>query len=98
MMNAELAAAEQVRVIIPIIYRFNYVSALRALSTNARPEAIIKALAFAQRYTAAIPWNDMPTAIKVLTRTNAFVRPEDAEEQGARLKLPDASDLELEPA
>ncbi len=28
MMNAELAAAQQVRVLIPIVYRSNYISAL----------------------------------------------------------------------
>jgi len=55
MMNAELAAAQQVRVLIPIVYRSNYISALRALSTNAWPEPIIKTLAFAHRYVAAIP-------------------------------------------
>ena len=38
MMNAELAAAQQVRIIIPIVYRSNYLSALRALSGNAWPE------------------------------------------------------------
>jgi hypothetical protein len=53
MMNAELAAADQVRVLIPIVYRWNYLAALRALSCNAWPEPIIKTLAFAQRYVAA---------------------------------------------
>jgi hypothetical protein len=74
MMNAELAAAEQVRVLIPIVYRSNYISSLRALS-SAWPEPIIKTLAFAQRYVAAIPWDDMKRARSVLTRTNACVRP-----------------------
>ena len=31
MMNAELAAAQQTRVLIPIVYRSNYLSSLRAL-------------------------------------------------------------------
>ncbi len=59
MMNAELAAAGQVRVLIPIVYRSNYLTALRALSGNAWPEPIIKTLVFAQRYVAAVPWNDL---------------------------------------
>ena len=37
MMNAELAATQQVRVLIPIIYRSNYLSALRSLSAGAWP-------------------------------------------------------------
>ncbi|PWB84655.1 MAG: cell filamentation protein Fic, partial [Methylocystaceae bacterium] len=96
MMNAELAAARQVRVLIPIIYRSNYISALRALSSNAWPEPIIKTLAFAQRYVAAIPWDSMKTAITILARTNAFVRPEEGDEQGIRLRIPDAADLIIE--
>jgi Fic/DOC family len=93
MMNAELAAARQVRVLIPIIYRSNYISSLRALSGNAWPEPIIKTLAFAQRYVAAIPWDDMKRTRLVLTRTNAFVRPEEGDDQGIRLRIPDAADL-----
>lgn len=93
MMNAELAAAEQVRVLIPIVYRSNYISSLRTLSTNAWPEPIIKTLAFAQRYVAAIPWEDMQRARAVLTRTNAFVRPEEGDDKGIRLLIPDAADL-----
>jgi hypothetical protein len=93
MMNAELAAAQQVRVLIPIIYRSNYLATLRALSANAWPDPIIKTLAFAQRYVAAIPWGDLKGAIAVLTRTNAFVRPEDGDEQGIRLRIPDAADV-----
>jgi hypothetical protein len=93
MMNAELAAAEQVRVLIPIVYRSNYVSALRAMSGNAWPEPIIKTLVFAQRYVAAVPWDDMKAARAVLTRTNAFVRPEEGDDQGIRLRIPDATDL-----
>src|ERR1051326_1451226 len=93
MMNAELAAAGQVRVLIPIIYRSNYIQALRALSANAWPEPIIKTLAFAQRYAAAVPWDDLPTALAVLKRTNAFVRPEEGDEKGIRLRIPGAADV-----
>ena len=93
MINAELAAAEQVRVLIPIVYRSNYLAALRALSGNAWPEPIIKTLVFAQRYVAAIPWDDLERAFAVLTRTNAFVRPEEGDERGIRLRIPDAADL-----
>jgi hypothetical protein len=93
MMNAELAAEQQVRALIPIVYRSNYLAALRALSANAWPEPIIKTLAFAQRYVAAILWQDLKTALAVLTRTNAFVRPEEGDEKGIRLRIPNAADL-----
>jgi hypothetical protein len=96
MMNAELAAAQQIRVLIPIVYRSNYLAALRALSGNAWPDPIIKTLAFAQRYVAAVSWHDLKRTIAVLTRTNAFVRPEEGDEQGIRLRIPDAADLDAE--
>lgn len=74
-------------------YRSNYLSSLRALSGNAWPEPIIKTLAFARRYAAAVPWDDLQTAVAVLTRTNAFVRPEEGDEKEIRLRIPDAADL-----
>jgi hypothetical protein len=91
MMNAEFAAVDQVRVLIPIVYRSNYIAALRALSTW--PEPIIKTLAFAQRYAAAVPWGNIQDALRILTRTNALIRPEQGDEQGIRLRIPDAADL-----
>jgi len=93
MMNAELAADGQVRVLIPIIYRSNYIQSLRALSTNAWPEPVIKTLAFAQRYAANVPWEDLKTAIGVLARTHAFVRPDEGDDRGIRLRIPNAIDL-----
>jgi len=35
----------------------------------------------------------MSAARSVLTRTNAFVRPEEGDEKGIRLRIPDAADL-----
>ena len=93
MMNAELAAAQQTRVLIPIVYRSNYLSSLRALSGNAWPEPIIKTLVFSQRYVAAVPWNEFDVAVSVLSRTNAFVRPEEGDDKGIRLRIPDAPDI-----
>ena len=93
MMNAELAAADQARVIIPIVYRSNYLSALRALNGNAWPEPIIKTLAFAQRYVATVPWDDIEVARAVLARSNAFVRPEVGDDEVVRLRIPDAADI-----
>ena len=93
MMNAELAAAQQTRVLIPIVYRSNYLSSLRALSGNAWPEPIIRTLVFSQRYVAAVPWDEFEAAVSVLSRTNAFVRPEEGDDKGIRLRIPDAQDI-----
>jgi hypothetical protein len=92
MMNAELVSGEEVPVIIPIIFRNNYLSALRALSLNGQPEPLIRTLAFAQKYTSLIRWEKLPIAEKTLEWTNAFVRLEVGEESGISLKLPRSVD------
>jgi len=88
MMNAELVAEGEQRIIIPIIYRNNYIAALKALSNDGRGEPLARVLEFAQRYTGAIPFEPFDKANVVLARTNAFLKPEEAEEVGLRLTLP----------
>jgi Fic/DOC family len=88
LMNAELSAAGEQRIVIPIVYRDNYLQGLRALSRNDNPRPLIRVLDFAQEYAAAIDWSDLRTAERMLEETNAFVTPELAEEQGLRLALP----------
>jgi len=56
MMNAELVAGGEERIIIPTFYRANYLSALKALSQTNVPEPLIRTLGFAQRWTAAVVW------------------------------------------
>lgn len=88
MMNAELVAVDEQRIVIPTVYRDNYLGALRALTHNARPDALIATLAFAQRYTAAIDFTSIDTAREMLNRTNAFVDPGEADAIGRRLEMP----------
>jgi len=40
-----------------------------------------------------VPWDDFKTAVAVLQRTNAFIRPEEGDDQGIRLRIPDAGDI-----
>ena len=89
MMNAELIAKEQQRIIIPTIYRNNYLSSLKALTHNRHPEPLIRTLDFAQRYTAKVDWSDKKICQKILQATNAFMDPVDADLKGIRLTLPD---------
>jgi Fic/DOC family protein len=89
LMNAELTAAGQQRIVIPLSYRDNYLQSLRALSRNGNPRALVRTLDVAQRYAAAIDWGDLDTAKQMLERTNAFVPPDLADEEGLRLVLPE---------
>jgi fido (protein-threonine AMPylation protein) len=88
MMNTELVAVGEQRIIIPIIYRNNYLSALRALTNSGYTEALIKTLDFAQKYTNSIDWSDFKKATDILKKTNAFLNPNEADENAIRLKLP----------
>ncbi len=84
MMNAELIAKDQERIIIPTAYRVDYLGGLKALSQTGNPTPTIRMLDHAQRYTHAIDWVNLKAAQAILTETGAFTEGEDA-----RLKLPD---------
>lgn len=88
MMNAELVAGGEQKIIIPTVYRNNYLSALKALSHTGKSTPLIRTLDFAQKYTAAIPWDEFDTARAALQATNAFTDANEAEDQGIRLVLP----------
>ena len=87
MMNAELVAADEQRIIIPTVFRNNYLSSLKALTHNGLPEPIIRTLDFAQRYTRSVNWDEFEEARRQLRLTNAFLDPNDADETGKRLVL-----------
>jgi Fic family protein len=91
MMNAELFTAHEQRIIIPQVYRNNYLMGLRALTVNQRPDALIRMLDFAQRYTRSIDFSTFETARTMLEETNAFTDPVEADNSGLRLVLPDAT-------
>lgn len=84
MMNAELVAGGEERIIIPTAYRTDYLGALKALSLTANTRPVIRMLDRAQEYTHAIDWRDLDAARILLEETNAF-----AEGEEARLLMPD---------
>ncbi len=87
MMNAELVAAGEQKIIIPTVYRNNYLSSLKALSHNDLTDPLIRTLDFSQRYALTLNWNDFEEARQQLKDTNAFLDPNEAEEKGKRLRL-----------
>jgi len=88
MMNAELVAAGESRIVVPTVYRNNYMMALKALSQNGITGAIVRMLDFAQRYTAAVDFADLSRARFILERTHAFADPNEADARGISLILP----------
>ncbi len=90
MMNAELVAAKEQRIVIPTIYRNNYLSALKAISNRTSPEPLIRTLDFAQRFSLSIDWTDFRRAEDELKAANAFMDSAEADDRGIRLRLPEA--------
>jgi fido (protein-threonine AMPylation protein) len=88
MMNSELAAHGEVRIIIPTVYRNNHLAALRGATHNRNFAGLAATLDFARRYTARIDFSDRPTAEAYLGRTNALISPTEADESGIRLVMP----------
>ena len=77
MMNAELVAAGQSTIIIPNVFRDDYLQVLRALTRRDRPIPLVDALAAAQRF-CALDFTAYPPALKELVRRNWFRDPDEA--------------------
>ena len=90
MMNAELIAANEERVVIPTVYRPDYIAAQRALSVHAQATPVMRMLDFAQRWTGAVDWTTVTETANLLRRTNAFLTEQQADAARVRLALPAA--------
>lgn len=88
MMNAELVTATEVRIIIPTVYRLNYLSALQAATRTGNDQALIASLSFARRWTARLNCSTRSSAEADLVATNALRDAREAEAAGIRLTLP----------
>lgn len=87
--NAELTAAGQARIVIPTVFRTDYLAGLAGLSRGVgNGEALAAVLAFAQRWTGSMDWSTYEGAVRSLTEVNAFMDPRLADASGLRLQLP----------
>lgn len=75
MMNAELAHARQCRIIIPTVYREDYLLALRKISRSGEIDAYIRMLLRAQDFTVRINFSNYDNALENLRKANAFMQP-----------------------
>ena len=72
MMNAEFSSAGQTKIIIPNVYREDYLSALRRLTRNNDPGVYIRMLERAQAFSDTIVGADMDAMEAVLRKSDAF--------------------------
>jgi fido (protein-threonine AMPylation protein) len=77
MMNAELAAAGAPTIIIPTVFRDDYLQALRKLTRRHRPDSIVDALVKAAAFSH-LDFADYPRVLAELRRRNWFRDPDDA--------------------
>jgi Fic family protein len=77
MMNAEMISAGQQRIIIPSVYRQDYLLSLRRLSRSDDPVAFVNMLERAWLFTASVNFSDYQEAYKILESCNAFSEPTD---------------------
>jgi fido (protein-threonine AMPylation protein) len=82
-MNAALAAAGQVRVIIPTVYRDDYLTALKALSHQRLGYPFVRMIDRAQQFVSELPLGDYAETVRILEATGAF---DDSGDR--RLRLP----------
>ena len=94
MMNAELASANEGRIVIPTVYRENYINGLKALSSGNSPETYVRMLQFAHRWTASVPWKDIDSTTEQLKACNAFAKHYEVILHGVQLTLPDTPDAQ----
>jgi hypothetical protein len=92
--NAELSRAGQVRIVIPTVFRNNYLAGLTAVSNGRTGSArsLLSIMAFAQRWTAAVDWVTYDGAYARVEAAHGFIDPGYADSQGLRLELPLATD------
>ena len=85
-MNAELVSGGQSRIIVPTVFRDDYLGGLRQLTRQSDATVLIKALRYAHDYTARIDFSALDGATEVFRATNAFNEPGSSD----RLQLPPA--------
>ncbi|MBO7101617.1 MAG: Fic family protein [Bacteroidales bacterium] len=72
MMNAELSAAGQSKIIIPTVFRIDYIDTLRLLSRQGNPDKFIKAMLRVREFSYHLQGDDFETMRRYLEQCNAF--------------------------
>lgn len=83
MMNAELTHAGETKILIPTVFRTDYLDALRKLTRQDDPSVIIRAMDRVRHFSATLHADDFDVMKLQLDRANAF---SDSEEDILRFK------------
>jgi len=77
MMNSELASADQSKIIIPTVFRDDYLNSLRRLTRRSDPSVFIRAISRVREFSANITGDDFDATKVYLEKCNAFKDGED---------------------
>lgn len=77
MMNSELLAGGLCRIIIPSVFRNEYVSSLKRIKNHSDPSSYLRVMLYAQELVNCIDFTDLEHAKSILTACNAFADPAD---------------------
>lgn len=80
-MNAELSVVGECRIIVPTLFREEYLDCLRVLTRSGDAQPFIRAMQMTRRWSAAFDYEDLDRAIAAMRVTNAF------EKSATRYKL-----------
>jgi hypothetical protein len=72
LMNRELLAAGLSRIVVPTVFRHDYIDALWGLSRRDDPSVLVRSLEFCQRVTAACSATTVAGAVEAWARSYAF--------------------------
>lgn len=82
LINSELTAAGEQRIIIPTIERYEYLTALRAMTHNQVANTLVRKMERLQRLTAEIDFSTLDQAEQQLNARDAFADPSEVEQGG----------------
>jgi hypothetical protein len=71
-MNAELVKEDQAKILIPTVYRDDYILALRKMTRQGKPEAFVRMLSRIHEYSTTITGSNMDEMQVLLEKSNAF--------------------------
>ena len=72
MMNAELVKEDQAKILIPTVYRDDYILALRKMTRQGKPETFVRMLSRIHEYSTTITGSNMDEMQVLLEKSNAF--------------------------
>lgn len=75
--NAELVSAEQYKLIVPTVFRDNYLGGLKKATRQGEFSTLARVFFLMQAYTASLPWNEHEEVKRQLVSDRAFAEPDE---------------------